>query len=157
MKKISYTFLIIILLSSCVSGRNGAFKEDIGAIAGAVGGAWIGSNIGRGNGNIVAIATGTMLGAVLGQSVGASLDGGDIARYHHTSQVALETGANRTSLVWNNPNSGNSGDVTPLNVYKSGKGDYCREYTQTVVVGGEKEEGYGIACRDADGKWRIEK
>lgn len=33
---------------------------------------------------------------------------------------------------------------------------YCREYTQRVRVGGHLQEGYGTACQQPDGSWRIE-
>lgn len=32
---------------------------------------------------------------------------------------------------------------------------YCREYTRTIKVGGEKQVGYGTACMQRDGTWRI--
>ena len=34
-------------------------------------------------------------------------------------------------------------------------GDYCREYTRTVVIGGRVHEAYGTACLGPDGAWRI--
>lgn len=34
-------------------------------------------------------------------------------------------------------------------------GHYCREYQQSVVVGGVPRQGYGIACMMPDGSWRI--
>lgn len=33
--------------------------------------------------------------------------------------------------------------------------DYCREYTQTVQVGGVRQQGYGTACMQPDGSWQI--
>src|SRR5262245_18642297 len=34
-------------------------------------------------------------------------------------------------------------------------GDYCREYTKTIRVGGEIQHGYGRACLQPDGAWMI--
>lgn len=34
-------------------------------------------------------------------------------------------------------------------------GNYCREYTRTIAVGGRFESGYGTACRQPDGSWQI--
>jgi surface antigen len=34
---------------------------------------------------------------------------------------------------------------------------YCREYRTEVRVGGRIEEGWGIACLQRDGAWRIER
>ena len=34
-------------------------------------------------------------------------------------------------------------------------GEYCREYTKTISVGGRAAQGYGTACRQPDGAWEI--
>lgn len=32
---------------------------------------------------------------------------------------------------------------------------YCREYTETVTVAGKKQQGYGTACMQEDGSWKV--
>lgn len=130
-------------------------KADIGTLAGAVGGGIIGSNIGGGKGAIAGTIGGTLLGAYLGNQIGTSLDNADRAMYNQTSQRALETAQPGQSLPWNNPQSGNSGSITPKGYYRNASGDYCREYTQTIRVGGKTQQGYGTACRQPDGTWQI--
>lgn len=34
-------------------------------------------------------------------------------------------------------------------------GDYCREYTRTVMIGNRHEEAYGTACLRGNGDWEI--
>ncbi|HEY0902066.1 MAG TPA: hypothetical protein VGD95_08080 [Micavibrio sp.] len=34
-------------------------------------------------------------------------------------------------------------------------GDYCREYTRTVSIGGRLQTAYGTACYQPDGDWKI--
>lgn len=34
-------------------------------------------------------------------------------------------------------------------------GTYCREYQQTVTVGGRLQDSYGTACQQPDGSWKI--
>lgn len=34
-------------------------------------------------------------------------------------------------------------------------GEYCREYTKTVTVGGKLQSSYGTACLQPDGDWKI--
>lgn len=34
---------------------------------------------------------------------------------------------------------------------------YCREFTQTFTIAGETQQGYGTACLQADGAWKIVK
>ena len=59
------------------------------------------------------------------------------------------------TITWNNPNSGNSGSVTPVREGKAASGEYCREFQQTVTIGGKSENAYGTACRQPDGSWKI--
>lgn len=35
-------------------------------------------------------------------------------------------------------------------------GDYCREYTRQVMIGGRMETSYGMACLQPDGQWLID-
>ncbi|MDX2074440.1 MAG: RT0821/Lpp0805 family surface protein [Alphaproteobacteria bacterium] len=130
-------------------------KADVGTLAGAIGGGIIGSNIGGGKGAIAGTIAGTLLGGALGRSIGTSLDNADRAAYSQASQRALETAQPGQSLPWSNPNSGNSGSITPKGYYRNAQGDYCREYTQTIKVGGKTEQGFGTACRAPDGTWKI--
>lgn len=150
---------IISMVSACQNGNNHPMmtKENIGAVTGAVGGAWIGSNVGKGKGNIAAIAAGTLLGGYLGKNIGASLDKADMLYYNRTSQQTLETGKTGQTTSWQNPDSGNRGTITPVKTYKAESGSYCREYQQTITVGGRTEEAYGTACRQADGTWEIKR
>ena len=153
--------MIALMLTACATGPNGqpvnsmGNKETMGTVLGGVGGALLGSTIGKGDGRLVAVAAGTLLGAALGNSVGQSLDNADLAMYNQTSQRALETVQPGQSLPWSNPQSGNYGSITPTNVYQTADGGYCREYTQTISVGGKTQKGYGRACRQPDGSWQI--
>ena len=156
---------LVVSLTACQAQNNGGAggiggiagidKEMIGGIIGAASGAAIGSNVGGGKGKIAAIAIGTLLGSKLGSSVGESLDRADMTYYNRASQSSLETGHEGETFPWRNPETGNSGTVTPARYYKTEKGRYCREYTQTINVGGRIEEAYGTACRQDDGTWRI--
>jgi hypothetical protein len=40
-------------------------------------------------------------------------------------------------------------------VYQSENGQYCREYTSNINVGGQVKKTYGTACRQPDGQWRM--
>lgn len=134
---------------------SGIRKQDVGTIAGAVGGAFLGANVGKGHGRTLGIAAGTILGGMLGNEIGASLDRADIAYYNKTQQNALELVSDNVPSRWVNPDSGNSGVVTPVKTYKTPAGNYCREFTQTIQIGNKQEEGYGTACRQPDGSWKI--
>ena len=129
-------------------------KQEVGAVLGGATGALVGSQFGGGNGRIVTTAMGTLLGAYLGSEIGKSLDQADMAYYNQTSQSALESRPDGQTSSWRNPNSGASGTVTPTRTYVD-NGQNCREYSQTISVGGKSEKAYGTACRQADGSWKI--
>lgn len=149
----------LALLAACAQPgdqRQGSLdKQTVGTVAGAIAGGVIGSKFGKGSGKGIAIGVGTLLGAALGNEVGASLDRADMAYYRNTSQQALETAPPGQTLPWSNPQSGNHGTVTPQAYYQTASGQYCREYTQTISVGGKQAQGYGTACRQPDGSWQI--
>lgn len=138
-----------------VTSGAGFSKSDIGTGVGAIGGAIAGSQFGSGKGQLVGVAVGTLLGAGIGHEIGASLDRADMTYYGQAQQRALETGQPGQVLPWQNPQSGNSGTFTPAAYYQSSAGQYCREYSQTINVGGKVERGYGTACRQPDGSWQI--
>ena len=151
--------LIAVTLSACAqtgSNAGGPNKQDVGTLLGAVGGAFAGAQFGKGKGQLASVAAGTLLGAALGNSVGASLDKADMMYYNQTSQSALEKAKANETVTWKNPDSGNSGTITPTRTFQTATGSYCREYTQTVMVGGQKNEAFGTACRQPDGAWQIQ-
>jgi len=139
--------------NSGVMQGGGVNKQDVGTVAGAIGGGIIGSNIGKGKGAIAATIGGALLGGMLGSNIGRSLDNADRAAAEQNAYRALETGQPGQSLPWRGQNA--YGTYTPSNYYQNSAGQYCREYQQTITVGGRTERGHGTACREPDGSWRI--
>ncbi len=130
-------------------------KEHAGTLLGAAIGGLLGSQHGKGDGKVAAVAAGTFLGMFLGREVGAYLDVTDEGCARDAAQRA-GTAPLGTPIRWNNPETGHSGTVTPVREgRRDNTGQYCREYQQTVIVGGRVEEAYGRACRQPDGSWRI--
>lgn len=136
-------------------GTIGVNKTTGGALVGAGVGGLIGSKFGHGEGKGVATVLGVIAGGLLGSQVGASLDRADQMALHATTVNALETAPPGQAMPWRNPNSGNYGSVVPQAVYQAPDGQYCREFQQTIVVGGQQEQGFGKACRQPDGSWKI--
>ena len=93
-------------------------------------------------------------GTLIGSSAGESLDRMDRMYKEQANQNALENARTNQVVEWNNPDSGNYGSVTPLKTY-TGATTVCREYTETVYIGGNAQQAYGTACRQADGSWKI--
>jgi surface antigen len=131
-------------------------KQMVGTGAGALVGGILGSNVGGGKGQLWATGAGALIGALVGSEIGASLDNADRAAAGGAYSRAHAAPVGET-VSWNNPESGNHGTVTPTRDGYSSSGRYCREYQQTIVVGGKTQTGYGTACQQPDGTWEIVK
>jgi surface antigen len=97
---------------------------------------------------------GAGLGAMAGGYIGGELDKADRAAAERTCQQALESGISGKKVIWSNPDNGNSAIFIPQPAYETRQG-YCREFQQTIIVGGRPQQGYGTACRQPDGSWQI--
>jgi surface antigen len=151
---------IALLLAGCANSGNGPGEFGVnkttgGGLLGAVGGAVAGSQFGKGKGQLAATAAGTLIGALVGSEVGRSLDKAD-QQYAHQAQTQAQAAPIGQTIVWSNPESGHTGSVTPVREGRvASTGEYCREYQQTVQVGGKTQNAYGTACRQPDGSWRV--
>ncbi len=137
-------------LNACAS------NEDSGLVLGGILGGILGAEVGgSGTSEVFAIAIGAMAGAAIGSSIGRKLDKYDQAMMENSTQYALESSVSGEQTQWVNPDSGNSGTVVTQTAYRNDAGQYCREFQQVVMVGGEEHEAYGTACRQPDGAWKI--
>jgi surface antigen len=150
--------LIAFLVVGCASSPSlqQTWQEDKKAIVGGLGGATAGGLIAAAiTKSPAGIVGGVLLGGLVGGAVGTYLDQRDRELQQRATMRALETTPSGTSVPWRNPNTGNSGSVTPVKTYQEPGGQYCREYQQVITVGGEKHMAYGTACRMPDGSWKI--
>lgn len=148
--------LLAFLLSSCASMQQ-MYQENPKAVLGSVLGAGAGAGIAAlAGGSPAAIVGAALGGALLGGFVGHKLDDRDKQMAAQAAQQAFENNQSGQPSVWNNPESGNSGSITPVKTYQLATGQYCRQYQQTIVIGGEPQKSYGTACRQADGTWKIQ-
>lgn len=154
MKRLIILFAVIALVVAGCAPHAGP-REQSGTMIGATAGALLGSHVGKGKGSLVAVAIGTLAGALIGQDIGRTLDEADRMAMEQNAQYALEHAPTNTSTPWRNPDSGNGGEITPVETYQAKTGKYCREYRQTVWVGGQEQQAYGTACRQPDGSWEI--
>lgn len=153
-----YFALTVMMVASigllgCQTSQWGT-KQSVGTGVGAVAGGLAGSQIGGGSGRLWATGAGALLGALVGSEVGASLDRADRMYMSNAQQEALQAPIGET-VTWNNPESPNYGSYTPVREGVAESGSYCREYQQTIYVNGQQETGYGTACQQPDGSWKI--
>jgi hypothetical protein len=74
-------------------------------------------------------------------------------RTYEDAQIRAASAPIGENIVWNN--AGAYGSVTPVREGTSSAGRYCREFQQTVTIGGRTEQAYGTACMQPDGAWEV--
>lgn len=155
MKKLSIlsSLFLLITIFGCAPGtRTG---ETIGTITGIVAGAIIGYQVGgddaaKALGAGVGLAVGGLVGSKLGQMYD-KLNREEQQVHESTIESTIKTSKIGEGNQWYNPETGNSGRVIITK-----QEEYCREYQQTIVIGGKEQNAYGTACRQPDGSWKIQ-
>ena len=115
-------------------------KTTLGGMLGAAGGGLIAAAAGASPAGIVG---GVLIGGLVGGAVGNALDQKDKEMARQAAQQAFENARTGEASAWHNPDSGNSGNITPTRTYQEPSGQYCREYEQDIIVGGKTEKSYG--------------
>jgi surface antigen len=149
---IAAAFAGALALSGCSSDAGP--NQTGGALFGAALGGLVGSQFGHGDTRLAMTAMGTLAGAAIGSNIGKQLDDNDRRRMREAEARAY-TAPLKEPIVWNNPDNGHSGTVIPLRDGHRQDGSYCREFESDIVVGGKHEHGYGTACQQPDGSWKI--
>lgn len=164
MKKIFAMAILASFLTAACANSDGSYgaagtssplnKQNVGTVGGAVLGGLAGAQFGGGSGRLWTTGAGALLGALAGSSIGASLDRADqnYMNQAYNKSLAAPVGQN---IVWSNPDSGNSGSYNTIRTGRASNGGMCREYQQTITVGGKTQQGVGTACQNADGSWQI--
>ena len=134
-----------------VLGSTACTNEQTGQVVGGILGGVAGHQVGSGSGQTVATVAGAIAGTFIGGAVGRSMDDTDRLKAHRS----LEYNQTNETTYWSNPDSGNEYSMTPTSTWQNNSGQYCREYTSDVVVGGRRETAYGTACRQPDGSWKV--
>ncbi|MGY8813138.1 MAG: RT0821/Lpp0805 family surface protein [Gammaproteobacteria bacterium] len=155
--KILTTSLIAIIIASTGCATNSySERQSVGAVTGAALGGLLGAQFGGrgGSDKLATTAAGVFIGGLLGSEVGRSMDEVDRLKANEANNRAQAAPIGE-KITWNNPQSRNSGTITPTREGSSESGDYCREFYQTVSIAGSTENAYGVACQKPDGTWRI--
>jgi surface antigen len=69
---------------------------------------------------------------------------------------ALEHGADGTESRWENPQTGNTGSITPLNTTE-GENGVCREARIVNRSRNASGDATYLFCRQADGNWMVQR
>jgi len=142
---------LVLALADCQAGGSGpdtAVGSPRGAVAGSRPAAADESAAAR-------AAAGARLDGLLGAGIARALDSGSQVLQADTIDRTLEIAPPGAVATWSNPRNGAHGTVKLVRSYLSPAGDYCREFEQTVTIGGRLRQSQGTACRQPDGTWRM--
>jgi len=177
MKRLILITVLIGALALQASSARASDNTFLGTGVGAALGGLLGSQFGKGSGQLAATGAGVFLGGMMGNSVGHSMDRADAAYYStrgtspmfnaYPSYPAYEPTyvAPPSQTVYLQPEVVeyyaprnravlvDSGYVGP---HPPKRSRHCREFTQTVRIDGQVHESYGTACLRPDGSWQIE-
>lgn len=155
--KVTIALCAALLLSGCVTDEQNkpvVSNESIGTVLGAIGGALLGSQIGGGNGQVVAAIVGGAAGAWIGNRLGSSLDENARRARADAAGRAVDAPVGQ-SITWSDPRSQSSGTVIPKNQQTRADGRICREFEETIRVGDREETATATMCREPDGTWKA--
>lgn len=144
--KVATVGAISLALVACEPGNN----TPGATVAGAAAGGLLGAAAFGGSAQWVGIVGGALLGSVVGNQIGKYMDRQDQANM----QNAIVTTPVGSQAQWTNNKTNTTYVVRPVKNYTS-SGRYCREYQTMVTINGKQQKGYGKACRQPDGSWRI--
>jgi surface antigen len=147
---------LAVIFASCASMSQTAKenpKASLGGMGGAAGGGLIAAAAGA---NPAWIVFSVLAGGLVGGAIGNRLDEKDKEMAAKAAHQAFENNQSGQPTAWQNPDTGASGTITPTRTYQIEDGQYCREYTQDIKVGGETHQTYGTACRQPDGSWKVQ-
>lgn len=127
----------------------------LGKLGGAAVGAVIGSQFGKGNGKLLAVGAGGLLGYFAGGYLMDQLSPPTRGAIQTAESRALDAPVGQT-ISWNSPDSaGTRGTITPTRAGQDQFGRECKEFEHVVYIDGRRETAVGTACRGPDGRWQI--
>ena len=94
----------------------------------------------------------TPAGNIVNTSPRAELD---LAYARAVVSSVLSRGGKDTSVPWQNPLTGASGNITPLATSYSEAGMPCRDFLASYVHGESQDWLQGAACRTTSGTWEV--
>jgi len=100
-------------------------------------------------------ATSQPAGDRTGRTAAVEPEEADLAFARAAAADALGRGAKANSVPWQNPQTGVSGNITPLASTHSEGGLPCRDFLASYVRGGAQSWLQGSACRTARGEWEV--
>ena len=149
-------FLVLVLsLTACKTTEDPDNTRAVGAVAGAIFGAFIGYQFGNGSGQAVM----SLLGAAAGGTGGFYAADYVIKRDQKKMKKAVYQGLTATpvggTVYWQNSDTGSAGSFTILRAFKNADGRQCREFVTNVMGALKTVKSQQTACRIHNGAWEV--
>jgi surface antigen len=142
---------VVLALAACEdAGPNQTGGTAIGAATGGI----LGAAIAGPHDAFAGAVFGAVAGGLVGNAIGKNIDDNDRRRMMEAQRRAYAAPMGQP-VIWDNPDNGHSGSITPIREGHTESGGYCREFETQVTVGGQKQSAYGRACQQPDGSWKI--
>ena len=127
----------------------------LGTGIGAATGGLIGSQFGRGSGQLVTTGVGVAVGGLIGNEVGHEMDA-ESPRYTSGGAAMGNTSLFSDSIPYGTYTPNYVAPPAPPPTYADPTaGTYCRPFSQEILIDGTLRESYGTACLQPDGSWRV--
>ena len=144
--------LLCIFLIGCSSQEDNKF---IGQILGSAAGAYLGSKVGTGVSNNLAIILGGAVGLLIGGKIAEALDKDEQLDLSNNVNESLEENEDYEIKEWKSKkNKKKTAEIIPLNKYNIDE-ETCRDFKKIVTSKGKVIEENSTACRDENGNWKI--
>lgn len=88
-------------------------------------------------------------------SLEAQMSAEDRDAADRATQQALEKTVSFFVTAWTSPKSGFAGTVQPRRTFKTDQGKFCRVFRLEVERRADNGSDERVACREADGTWRV--
>jgi surface antigen len=144
------TVVIILILITTGCATDTTTKGTKGAVIGGAVGTIAGQAIGHNTeGTLIGLAVGGLLGYIIGNE----MDKYDQAKLNKV----YESSPSNQHTEWVNPDTKRKYSVKPRPAYKEPSGQICRDAEIRATIDGRPENVMSTACRDANGRWVIQK
>jgi len=129
-------------------------ESALGTGIGAALGGLLGSQVGRGSGQLLSTGIGITVGGIIGNNVGHQLEEDRRPSYRGYGPNYDQSTVFYYPTYQYTPNYV-APPAPPPTYIDQNEGTYCRPYSQEIRIDGKIMESYGTACLQPDGTWRI--
>ena len=91
----------------------------------------------------------------LGNAPVSQMTEADVEMLYAAAVSALESSPDKARTGWENPDTGASGSLMPLDTFVAATGETCRHLQVINRAGNLRAQNVFRLCKSADGKWSV--